>query len=73
MRKILLIAIFCLAGCESMGGKPNGYEYAWHAMNIVDMGQTIHVAREPGCYREADWLTKRIIGEHRSSIGLNIE
>ncbi len=62
----VLLALCVLTGCESMGGKPNGYEYAWHAMNVVDAGQTIHIAREPTCYREVGFPTQALIGEHPS-------
>lgn len=63
MIRAILIIVF-LSGCSSLSGKPEGFEYAYHALNVVDMGQTIHIAREPDCYYEKGFPTKEIIGRH---------
>jgi hypothetical protein len=39
-------------------------ETTWHALNVLDTAQTLHVAAAPECYHEADPLTRTIIGKH---------
>lgn len=42
-------------------------EKMWHAMNVIDTAQTVHLARSPECFRESNPMTKAIIGEHPST------
>lgn len=41
--------------------------YAWQALHAVDTYQTIRIAENPECWREADPLTRSLIGEHPST------
>lgn len=36
-------------------------------MNVIDMGQTLNMSDCPDQYREANFMTKALIGEHPSS------
>ncbi len=38
-------------------------------MNVVDIGQTVQIARSPGCYREIDPVTSLVLGSHPSESG----
>lgn len=74
----VLLAALALTGCQLI--MPVEYEdndkqvrssftsdeKMWHAMNIIDTAQTIHLARSPECFRESNFLTKELIGEHPS-------
>lgn len=55
----LLVAI-SLSGCSSL----STYERSWQTMNALDWSQTMHIAREPTCYREVG--SAELIGEHPS-------
>jgi uncharacterized protein YceK len=44
-------------------------EEVWHGLNLIDMSQTAGISKNPYCYREADPITKNIIGEHPSETG----
>lgn len=60
------VAVTCaamLAGCQSM---PT-HEIAWQSLHAVDTYQTMNIARNPDCFREADPLTRAIVGEHPST------
>lgn len=61
----ILTLISCSYGCASFD-EMHGYEVAWHTMNAIDAGQTIHIAREPSCYREVGFPTQALIGDHPS-------
>ena len=43
------------------------HEYVFHTLNAIDMFQTISAAKKPGCYQEANPLTRRLIGKNPSS------
>ena len=62
---MILLAVLVLTGCSTFREMPV-YEKAWHAMNVIDAGQTIHIAREPSCYREVGFPTQALIGSHPS-------
>lgn len=64
-RLLILLAVLYVQGCATWQEMPL-HERAFHTMNIVDTGQTIHIAREPGCYREVGFPTRSLIGEHPS-------
>ena len=64
-RILTILLASCLAGCATWEEMPP-YEKAWQAMNVIDAGQTIHIAREPSCYREVGFPTQTLIGEHPS-------
>jgi hypothetical protein len=65
-RLILAAALAATTGCSGLGGKPNSYEYAFHALNAVDMGQTINIAKRPDCWREVGFPTEYLVGNHPS-------
>jgi hypothetical protein len=71
----ILFVIFSLSGCSMLmpiehQDRKNIHvskaEAVWQAMHVIDMGQTLHIAKEPTCYREANPLTVSLIGEHPS-------
>lgn len=64
----MLIVALVLSGCASPGGRnpSRTAEIAWQVMHVVDAGQTMHIASAPGCYRESNFMTKAIVGEHPS-------
>ena len=63
-RALALVAAALLGGCA---GAPIRYEAAWQALHLVDLGQTVHIARTPSCYYEAMPVTRDLIGRHPSS------
>lgn len=78
MAAVLLVAILMASGCASLGPERNLTpqqqerenfmlaEAAWQGLNVIDTAQTVHLAREPACYREVNPMTKAVIGEHPS-------
>jgi hypothetical protein len=62
-RAALAVAVLALAGCANLSPAMRS-EIAWQAMNAVDTGQTVTIARQPAAFHEADPLTSRIVGEH---------
>lgn len=63
----LLAALFVLlgvllSGCETTSRR----EMTWQALHAVDVAQTLNAARD-SCYREASWMTKKLIGEQPSN------
>jgi hypothetical protein len=61
-RGVAVAACALLSGCASMGPA----EIGWQTLHAVDTYQTMQIAQHPGCYREADPLTRPLIGEHPS-------
>lgn len=57
-----LCAIVLLCGCESM---PRG-ELAYQTLHAVDVLQTINGPATDDCYKEANPITRRIVGEKPS-------
>jgi hypothetical protein len=62
----LAIALLCACSCGCVGLRPEAQatEAAWQALNVVDAGETVTIAREPGLYHEADPLGRLELGEH---------
>jgi hypothetical protein len=60
---IALLMTLLAGGCQSM--RMDQEELTWQALHAVDVAQTLNAANDP-CYREEDWLTKRMIGEQPS-------
>jgi hypothetical protein len=50
------------AGCSSL---PTS-EYVWQGAHLVDVAQTMQIARNPDCYREDNRFTSQLIGDHPS-------
>lgn len=75
----VLLATLVLSGCQlimpveyddndgHIRSSVTSDEKLWHAMNVIDTAQTIHLARSPECYSESNFLTKKLIGEHPST------
>lgn len=87
-----LAACIACTGCELIAPidsrmpvqRYRAAEYTWQALNVIDMGQTLHLANaqrtdaqmstwkqqgftvERNCYREANPMTRALIGEHPS-------
>ena len=51
-------------GCTTVRGNA---ELAWQTLNVVDAGQTQHIASAPACYQEADPLSVLLMGKHPSN------
>jgi hypothetical protein len=59
------LLVCTMALCSGCGSMPL-HEQAFHTMNVIDTGQTIHIAREPSCYREVGFPTAQLHGDHPS-------
>ena len=66
-RLALLLATLALSGCAPIASMP-AHEKAFHALNLLDTGQTINTARRPDCYREIGFPTTQLVGEHPSEL-----
>ncbi len=58
---LLVLIAFLLGGCATV--QEDG-ELAWQAANIVDIGQTVTIARRPSQWTEVDPLAVGVIGSH---------
>lgn len=61
-----LMAAACLitlAGC-ALSPTARVTEATWQTLNVIDTGQSITGARNPGVYAENDPLTRSVIGRH---------
>ncbi|MCZ6709048.1 MAG: hypothetical protein O7B25_01655 [Gammaproteobacteria bacterium] len=60
---VVLVVVFGLlaGGCQSTDKR----EMAWQALHAIDVSQTLNAASDP-CYKEASFITKRLIGEQPS-------
>jgi hypothetical protein len=54
------------AGCVSLS-ESGPTELTFQSLNAIDYAQTINIARQPDCYREADPVTSGLIGQHPST------
>lgn len=64
IRAAALLALLGLGGCAITPTASS--EIAWQALNVVDTGQTVTIARNPDKWREADPVTGTLIGSHPS-------
>lgn len=62
MKRTILLTAILAAGCSSMSPA----ERTWQSLHLVDTLQTVQLARHSECYREANPLTRAIIGRHPS-------
>jgi hypothetical protein len=64
-----LIGALALSACAVVPTDPGSRraELAWQALNVADTVQTLQVAQHPQCWREANPLSRALIGEHPSS------
>lgn len=60
----LIVAVSALALCACSLTPSERAQATWHTLNLIDMGQTDHLARAPDCYSEGNPITKALIGEH---------
>lgn len=67
MRLALLALSALLAGCGTLQQMP-AHEKAFHALNLIDTGQTVHQAREPMCWREVGFPSRQLVGSHPSEL-----
>ena len=65
-RLLVVLAVLGLAGCSSFTPMSTPAKF-WQAGHVVDTYQTLRIAENPECWREADPMTKALIGEHPSS------
>jgi hypothetical protein len=58
-----VVVVFGLlaGGCQSTDKR----EMTWQALHAIDVSQTLNAASDP-CYKEASFITKRLIGEQPS-------
>lgn len=55
MKHIIAITVaLSLAGCAEMSTQARATEAAWQVMNVVDIGQTVTIAREPQNWHETN-------------------
>ena len=59
----VMVVVFGLlaGGCQSTDKR----EMTWQALHAIDVSQTLNAASDP-CYKEASFITKRLIGEQPS-------
>lgn len=65
--KIILavLMVVSLAACESVQQINQNSEWAWQAMHVIDVAQTVAgPGHHPECHNEGNFFTKNIIGEH---------
>ncbi len=63
MKTTLLIALVALSGCSTVPPA----EYAWQAMHVIDVAQTLNGPAKDPCYIEVDPITRGLIGKNPSS------
>lgn len=64
-RAALVLLALALAGCADLPAAANR-EIAWQALNLIDAGQTVTIARQPTQWHEVNYVSVRIVGEHPS-------
>jgi len=52
-----------VAGCADLSPMAQR-EIAWQALNVVDTGQTITIARQPSQLEEGNFITQSLVGRH---------
>lgn len=62
---LLLGALANLTACMSTTAMYS--EAAWQTLNVVDVGQTVTIARQPTVWRELGFDTRNVIGAHPST------
>jgi len=62
-----LIVAALLSGCST----PR-YQQTWQAMNFIDYGQTMAIAKSPRCHAEGSEPTRTLIGEHPSETQVTV-
>lgn len=62
IRAACLIAALLLGGCVSTPAMQR--EIAWQTLNVVDTGQTVTIARNPGAFYEANPALTTFVGAH---------
>lgn len=63
MKRNVIFACLALSGCSNIPV----YENAYHVMNVIDMGQTVHITRAQDCFREVGTLSY-ITGQNPSHL-----
>lgn len=61
----MVVSGLLAGGCQSTDKR----EVAWQALHAIDVSQTLNAASDL-CYKEASWVTKRLIGEQPSDAGV---
>jgi hypothetical protein len=56
-----------LAGCATVSPGTIATEATWQALNVVDTGQTVTIARNPERFQEAEGVTRALTGAHPST------
>lgn len=65
MRLILkLTSLVCMVGCSSMQQFNEGSEVYWQALHVVDIAQTVQIAKNPHCHSEGNPWTQKLIGNN---------
>jgi len=70
IRIFALAVCAALTGCASLREFNNGAEIAWQVEHVVDVLQTEHGPAMDPCFYEGDTITKNIVGEHPSKLGV---
>lgn len=66
MKQLILAAALALTGCATVSTGTIATEATWQALNVVDTGQSISMARNPDRFEESDPITRHVAGEHPS-------
>lgn len=54
MKIIALFALMALSGCTTLSPEARATEAVWQTLNVVDIGQTVTISREPKNWRETN-------------------
>ena len=60
----VLVLLVLNTGCAELPKQLPPSELVWQALHAGDVAQTNQIAKNPDCYREANTVTSRLIGEH---------
>jgi hypothetical protein len=54
MKTITLLALLALSGCATLSPEARVTEVAWQTLNVIDIGQTVTISREPAHWHETN-------------------
>lgn len=67
-RSIVLVVALCCINCANVTRQDlirfSSTETAWQLGHLIDVGQTVAIAKNPDCYYEAFYETQLLIGRH---------
>jgi hypothetical protein len=63
MERSLILSLLLCSGCTALESRET---QAWLALHAIDTVQTFRIADNPQCFKEADSITRSVIGSHPS-------